>query len=70
MKTTDWQHVSQVLGDLAYRVRRLGPDHRRPEHFHEEKSEIAHELRRLQRVLPGRNVYGSARPNVSAYENK
>lgn len=70
MKTTDWQHVSQALDDLAYRVRRLGPDHRRPERFHEEKSEIAHDLCRLQRVLPGRNVYGCAEPGASAYENK
>ena len=60
MKVTDWQHVSENLDDLALRVSRLGPDHRKPERFHEEKSEIVYELRELQRVLPGRSVYGSA----------
>lgn len=29
---------------LAHRVRRLCPDHRNPHRFHEEKSEIVHEL--------------------------
>ena len=56
----DWRHISDALGDLAYRVRRLCPDHRNPERFHEEKSEIEHELRSLHRVLSGPNVYGSA----------
>lgn len=35
------------LANLAYRIRRLCPDHRDPHRFHEEKSEIAHELGRL-----------------------
>ncbi|PTV93506.1 hypothetical protein C8J27_11519 [Rhodobacter aestuarii] len=40
----------QRIGDLADRVRRLCPDHRNPERFHIEKSEIEHELRRLASV--------------------
>lgn len=40
----------QALGDLADRLRRLRPDHRDPERFHVEKSEIEHELRRLAAV--------------------
>jgi hypothetical protein len=34
---------------MAERVRRLSPSHRDPERFHEEKSELAAELRRLAR---------------------
>lgn len=34
---------------LADRVRRLSPHHRDPERFHEDKSEIERELRRLAR---------------------
>ncbi|MFD2032210.1 hypothetical protein ACFSKM_21415 [Ancylobacter dichloromethanicus] len=41
-----------VLVELADRVRRLVPSHRDPEAFHEAKSEIEAELRRLSRVLP------------------
>lgn len=37
------------LLDLALRVARLGPDRRNPERFHEDKSEIVAELRRLAR---------------------
>lgn len=37
------------LEDLAHRIRRLVPDHRDPHRFHEEKSEIAHELAQLAR---------------------
>lgn len=37
----------QKIGELADRLRRLCPDHRDPERFHIEKSEIEHELRRL-----------------------
>lgn len=37
------------LAELAHRVHRLCPDHRNPHRFHEEKSEIAHELRSLSR---------------------
>lgn len=37
------------LENLARRIRRLAPDHRDPHRFHEEKSEIAHELAQLAR---------------------
>jgi len=40
------EKTSEHLAALAYRVRRLRPDHRDPHHFHEEKSEIAFELAR------------------------
>jgi hypothetical protein len=47
-----------ALVDLANRVRRLVPSHRDPEAFHEAKSEIEAELRRLARVLPADPVCG------------
>lgn len=37
------------LRDLAHEVQRLSPSHRDPERFHEDKSEIVAELRRLAR---------------------
>lgn len=43
LRKDPWQHI----GELADRLRRLRPDHRNPERFHMEKSEIEHELRRL-----------------------
>ena len=43
-----WQHI----GELADRLRHLRPDHRNPERFHMEKSEIEHELRRLAAAGP------------------
>jgi len=36
-----------LLADLAFRLDRLQPDHRNPESFHEEKSEISYELLQL-----------------------
>ena len=46
--------VSRTLDELAYRLRRLAPSHRNPHHYHEEKSEIEHELRKLAKeVLHG-----------------
>ncbi len=39
----------ETLSALALRVSRLGPDRRNPEQFHEDKSEIVAELRRLAR---------------------
>lgn len=45
------RRVSDQLSDLAYRIRRLCPDHRDPHRFHEEKSEIAHDLRTLAQHL-------------------
>lgn len=59
-RTGDWRHISDALDNLAYRVSYLRPDYRNPERFHEEKSEIEHELRSLHRVLSRPNVYGSA----------
>jgi hypothetical protein len=38
-----------ALLELAHRVDRLCPSHRDPERFHEDKSDIAHALRRLAR---------------------
>jgi len=40
-----------TLLSLARRVSDLSPDHRNPEQFHLNKSEIAAALRRLARVL-------------------
>lgn len=48
-----------TLEALANRVRRLRPNHRDPEAFHEEKSEIEADLRRLARVLPVGQAYGA-----------
>ena len=50
--------LADVLQDLAARVGRLAPSHRDPEAFHEAKSEIAADLRRLSRVLPTSHVCG------------
>lgn len=62
-----WRHI----GDLADRVRRLCPDHRNPERFHIEKSEIEHELRELARVLPGTAPVGVIRtPTYQALQRK
>lgn len=43
VRKNTWQKIC----DLADRLRRLCPDHRDPERFHVEKSEIEHELRKL-----------------------
>lgn len=48
-----------ALEALANRVRQLRPSHRDPEAFHEEKSEIEADLRRLARVLPGDGAYAA-----------
>ncbi|WP_299821349.1 hypothetical protein [uncultured Jannaschia sp.] len=45
------ERPSDLLAELASRLRRLSPDHRNPHRFHEEKSEIAHELARLARKV-------------------
>ncbi len=39
--------ISRVLAQLARQVEANVPDHRRPEAFHERKSEIANRLRQL-----------------------
>ena len=36
---------------IADKVRRLSPSHRSPERFHEDKSEIERDLRRLARTV-------------------
>jgi len=41
------QRPDKKLLDLAYRVERLTPHPRRPERFHEDKSEIVAELHHL-----------------------
>lgn len=40
-----------MLAELAHRIERLCPDHRDPERFHIEKSEIAYDLTRLAERL-------------------
>jgi hypothetical protein len=42
--------AAERLVEIANRVQRLGPNHRDPELFHAEKSEIVHELRHLSRL--------------------
>lgn len=42
---------SEQIAELVHRIRRLCPDHRDPHRFHEEKSEIAHELTKLARKV-------------------
>jgi len=39
--------LAAQLDALAERVRRLAPDHRDPERYHIERSEIEHRLRQL-----------------------
>lgn len=39
--------LADRLAELAARVVRLIPDRREPEKFHVEKSDIAHQLRRI-----------------------
>ena len=45
------QTPADDLDRLAHAVSRLSPSHRDPHRFHEDKSEIAAELRRLARAL-------------------
>lgn len=51
MNALHQQSTWQALGDLADRLRRLCLDHRDPERFHIEKSEIEYELRRIAREV-------------------
>lgn len=46
--------IADELANLAMQVNRLIPDHRYPDRFHENKSEIAGRLRTLSRVVNGR----------------
>jgi hypothetical protein len=41
--------IAEVLEGIASRLRYLAPDHRDPHAFHETKSELVAELRRLAR---------------------
>ena len=66
------QAEAQQLRDLSRAVRRLGPDHRDPERFHVEKSEIAAKLmkladlaERLERCRPSRPPIPSVVPDLS-----
>jgi hypothetical protein len=43
--------VPGALRELSTRVGRLMPDRRDPERFHEERSELADELRRLAQAM-------------------
>jgi hypothetical protein len=52
----------ETLATLADRVQRLRPDHRDPERWHCEKSEIAAELRRLASTQT--NPSAAARPRT------
>lgn len=47
VKQPRFARLTDRLDDLAFRVRRLAPSHRDPEHYHVEKNEIERELRRL-----------------------
>lgn len=60
--------LSTFLAGLADRVRYLSPSHRDPEAFHEAKSEIEADLRRLARVLPAEDVYGRRKRSSSLDE--
>ena len=46
--------IADELDDLAGRVRRLSPNRRDPEQYHEDKSEIEADLRRLSREVSDR----------------
>lgn len=43
--------TSSVLMQMAYRIQRLSPSHKNPEKYHEDKSEIVEELKRVARSL-------------------
>ena len=42
--------MAEMLNAIAHRLRHLNPDHRDPEKFHIQKSELIAELRRLARM--------------------
>lgn len=48
------------ITDIAERLARLAPDHRDPHKFHEEKSELVADLRRLA---------SAAKPQIAANDN-
>ena len=43
--------AAERLETLANQLRRLQPDHRRPDRYFETKNEIEHELRKLAREV-------------------
>ena len=43
--------LAEYIDNLAFRVERLTPHPRRPDRFHEEKSELVCELHRLARKV-------------------
>lgn len=45
------REAERMCFELADRLRRLSPSPRNPLRFHEEKSELEHELRQLGRAL-------------------
>ncbi len=46
-----WKPLANEISKLVDRIHRLGPDHRNPHRFHEEKSEIAYDLSELARQV-------------------
>lgn len=48
----NWKPIGTEIAALVNRIRRLVPDHRDPHRFHEEKSEIAHELAKIAQRVP------------------
>lgn len=47
----NWKPIGHEIAAIIQRIRHLVPDHRDPHRFHEEKSEIAHELAKLSRRI-------------------
>lgn len=56
-------NLANDLHAMADRLARLAPSHRDPFRFHEEKSELVHELRRLAQS-------NGKRPIVAANDNR
>jgi len=42
--------IAERIDDISHRLERLVPCHRNPHKFHEEKSELIHELRKLKDI--------------------
>lgn len=65
LRTLDGPHPSlaALLEALADRVRRLVPDHRDPERFHADKSDLVAELRTLAREVEARPAVGRGTPS-------
>ncbi len=52
------------INAIANRLERLAPSHRDPFRFHEEKSELVHELRRIADESAGLRAANDNRPSV------